>query len=69
MQGTVFISQICAVAVAFNSFFFLEMVKKNDSILKRQSFFDSESIFSRLPKAFDIFIRKGQNINYLGEIC
>ena len=38
MQGTVFISQICAVAVAFNSFFFLEMVKKNDSILKRQSF-------------------------------
>ena len=40
-------------------------------ILNRQRFIDSESVIPRLPKAFDIFIRKGQNTDKLldWEIC
>ena len=66
MQGTVFIFPICAVAVAFN-YFFSELAKEDDRILNRQKY-HSESVFSRLPKALDIFIRKGQTqLNLFGK--
>ena len=38
------------------------MVKEDCGILNRQSLL---SVFSRLPKAFDICIRKGQNMEFV----
>ena len=66
MQGTVFIFPICAVAVASNCFF-SELAKEDDGILNRQKYL-SESVFPRLTKALDIFIRKGQTrLNLFGK--
>ena len=42
------------------------MVKEDDRYFEEAKFVDSESVFPQLPKAFDIFIRKGQIV---WEIC
>ena len=63
MQGTVFMFQICAVAIAFNSF--TGNGEKDDGIWNGQSL---SSALPRLPKAFDISIRKGKNITCSGNL-
>ena len=35
---------------------------------KQAKFINTESVFPRLPKAFDVFIRKSQNITCSGNL-